>query len=600
MKLEQPSLKQSLFFVLLAGTLFSIFRYNFIGLSQFDTLPTIYRMADPNYLVNDLFTNSAAKYSEDVFFAKFILLLAKVVPIPIVFFILTVLSNIGVAVVTFFTARYLFKGNNWIGVIAVALVLTMDTMKLGYSGLVVRSDLIPSQLVRPMLLAVIYFALRNKLIWVGVISALATLIHPLEGPGVGLMVLVCCALVQFLSKKDAPTNYGAIAISMMMILAAMLPSVIPYFDQEAGAIPDDLFMKINIFRFAHHYVPSHFINAKEFGLALAFLTIVGLGFMFWRKHFETRKTTLFLVLFTAFLAAICLGGYLFVEVWPSRVWLIAQTWRFLIYFKWLGLLFTASLIWLALKENIIRGLTTWVSSVHPFLLLANLMSNKWLNNRVNPWFQLTLTLVGMVLLRMQGLLRSDLVLLIFLAIMGLLLFTHFRKLYYAGWLGVAICTVIINVFNIKNDSYRGRLMGIRDILSPDIFIEDAVQGYPDLAKALKRFTPDDAVILSPALMSELRLTANRALVVDFVGIPMEDKGMKEWYDRILTLHAPLKKNPEIILDYDLKNIKLSDAELRQAREQYGSEYAILQSSRKTVFPILYKDKRYQLIKITIN
>ena len=600
MKLEQPSLKQSLLFALLAGTLFSIFRYNFIGLSQFDTLPTIYRMADPNYLVNDLFTNSAAKYSEDAYFAKFILLLAKVVPIPIVFFILTVLSNMAIAMVSFFTARHLFKGNNWIGVIAVALVLTMETMKLGYSGLVVRSDLIPSQLVRPMALAVIYFALRKKLIWVGIISALATFLHPLEGPGIGLMVLVCCALVQFLSKKDVPTNYRAIAISAMMILAAMTPFVIPYFDQEAGAIPNDLFMKINIFRFTHHYVPSYFLNPRELRLAMAFLVVVGMGFSFWRKNFETERTTLFLALFTTFLVAICLGGYLFVEVWPSRVWLIAQTWRFLIYFKWLGLLFTAGLIWVAIKQNAFRGAITWISSVHPFLLLANLLSNKWIRKKINPWFQLIITLAGMVLLRMQGLMRSDQLILAFLAITGTLLFTHYKKLYYAGWLGIVLLTVTINVFNIKNDSYRAWFIGAKEILSPDIFFEDTAQGYPKLAKALKQFTPNDAVILCPALMSELRLTANRALVVDFVGIPMEDKGMKEWYDRILALHAPLKKNPEIILDYDLKNIKLNDAELRHAGEQYGSEYAILQSNRETIFPILYKDKRYQLIKITTN
>jgi len=144
MKLEQPSLKQSLLFALLAGTVLSIFHYNFIGPSQFDTLPTIYRIADPNYLVNDLFTNSAAKYSEDIYFAKFILLLSKLAPIPIAFFILTLLSNMAIAVVTFFTATYLFKGNNWIGVIAIALVLTMDTMKLGYSGLIGLSDFIHS------------------------------------------------------------------------------------------------------------------------------------------------------------------------------------------------------------------------------------------------------------------------------------------------------------------------------------------------------------------------------------------------------------------------------------------------------------------------
>ena len=598
MKLEQPSLNQSLIFALLAGTLFSIFRYNFIGLSQFDTLPTIYRMADPGYLVNDLFTNSAAKYSEDVYFAKFILLLAKLVPIPIVFFILTVLSNMAIAVVSFLTARHLFKGNNLIGVIAVVLVLTMDTMKLGYSGLVVRSDLIPSQLVRPMMLAVIYFALRNKLIWVGVISAIASLIHPLEGPGVGLMVLACCALIQFFSKKEAPTNYVTIAISTLMILLAMLPFVIPYFNQEESSMSNELFVEINIFRFAHHYVPTFFINTRELILGVCFLTAAGLGIGYWRKNHESHRRYVFLVLFTAFLAIICLGGYLFVEVWPSRIWLIAQPWRFLIYLKWLGLLFIASVIWLGFKQNVFRGAITWLSSVHPVLLLINLLINKYLSRKISPWIQLALLAVGVLLLRILGLTRSDQVLLAFLAMSGILLFIGYRRFYFAAWTGIALCTALINVFNVEFISYKARFVGVHNILSPDIFIEDNRQGYRKLAHALRKYTPEDAVILCPAIMSELRLTANRALAVDVVGIPMEDEGMKEWYTRIKKLHAPTKKDARVIIDYDIKNIKLNDAELLVAREEYGTEYAILQVSKKTVFPVLYKNERYQLVKIT--
>jgi len=141
-------------------------------------------------------------------------------------------------------------------------------------------------------------------------------------------------------------------------------------------------------------------------------------------------------------------------------------------------------------------------------------------------------------------------------------------------------------------------MGIREILSPYIFIEDTILGYPELTKALKQFTSDDAVILCLVIMSGLRLSANRALSVGFFGIPMEDEGMKEWYDRVLTLHAPLKKESETIMDYDLKNIQLSYPELRQARDQYGSESAILKSNRETTFPILYKDQLCRLIKIT--
>jgi hypothetical protein len=295
---------------------------------------------------------------------------------------------------------------------------------------------------------------------------------------------------------------------------------------------------------------------------------------------------------------ICLGGYLFVEVWPSRIWLIAQPWRFLIYLKWLGLLFIASVIWQAFRQGAFRGVITWLSSVHPVLLLINLLSNKYFGRKVNPWVQLAFLAAGVFSLRLLGLMRSDQVLLGFLAVSATLLFLGHKRFYAATWVIVALCTVTINTFDIDFDSYKARLVGVHSILSPDIFIEDNPQGYRGLAGALRQHTPEDAVILCPAIMSELRLTANRALVVDFVGIPMEDEGMKEWYERIKKIHAPLKKDPKIIMDYDVNSIKLNDDELLEAKEAYGSEYAILQADKKTVFPVLYKDKNYQLVRVS--
>ena len=582
-------------FAVLAALCFSIFQYSCFGVNQFDTLPVIQRMADPGYLSNDLFTNSSAQFSEDYYFAKIILTLSKVISMPYVLFILTILTNVGMAIITLLAARHLFGNNGWIGIIAVALLLTMDTMKLGYSGMVVRSDLIPSQLARPFILMALYFALRQRVILVGLISAIATFLHPLEGPGTGLMALTSLAVVSIMQHKKLTKDLGKIALAMLPVFVALLFFLVPYFGQDSAGISDELFFEINIFRFEHHYIPSSFLNIRELVFALGFIGSAIWGFRYWQKHYYNSKQLSFLRTFTILLLLICLGGYVFVEVWPVKIWFIAQAWRFLIYFKWFGILFIAATIWQAIHLHKWRGIITWISAIQPVLLLINLFIDRWFKGKYV--FLIQLILVAITVLFFKNQIRSIYFLLSLFALLGMLLFTNQSKLQYLGWSIVAIYAIVINTTGIDTNNRYTRFIGLNNAFSIPISIEAQRQQFREIASALREHTLEDAVILCPAIMSELRLTAERALITDFAGIPMEDKGMEEWYKRIKAFHKPLKPEPRIILDYDLRNIHLDEINLKNASRLYGFDYAILQNNFETALRPIYQSDSYKLVEL---
>lgn len=577
----------------------TLYDYYFMGHMQHEMLPVIYRIMDPDYLSNDLFTNGSELFNEDYWFSKFIIALSNFASLPVVFFTLNIVANIASALAAFFTARYFLKGNNVAGVLAVILVLCVMTMRLGYGSPPIRANFIASHLVRPLLYFAIYMAFKQKPIAVALLAGLASLVHPLEGPGTGGILLASMTFVLLWKRERNWRSYGKIALGFAIVLAAALVYVIPYFEQSSQGISDERFFEINLFRFPHHYLPSVFLTPSELLVGFGFIGAIAIAVIYLKHHAADAKTwsKTFLSI-SGFLAVLCLLGYLFVEVWPSRIWLIAQTWRFLYIFKWIGQLVLAAMVARYIcQKGLLKTIPIWLSMVQPIAAVATLLSSKW-GAKLTPKLLLALQLTVLVVVAYlsRNLIRTQLPLFALLSIIALILFTASKKAHFASWIGLAAFIVALNVINPVSDAVRGEKLYLNRYFRPIIFVEQHNYKTREISEYLKAHTPANSVVMVPAPLGVVRILAERALFVDF-SIPMEDHAMDEWFARMKLQYKMPAKDVGTLRDYDVMRIGLTDEELLEIQKTYTLHYVVTNADRPTKLPVLLESSGFKLLQL---
>ena len=189
-----------LLYSIFLGIISTLFHYEFGTSDQIEQLPIIYRFLDDGFLTNDFFVNSNSNYSPRYFYVAFISFLANLIELPLLFFIITLLTNCLLSIVTFKTADLLFK-NKKVNLLSVILVLTIKTVAIGSVAEIYNSFLVPSGFVFPILLLSFYFLLKRKLILSLLLCGLVSIIHVLMGLEYGLLFLGI-ALITDLKNKE--------------------------------------------------------------------------------------------------------------------------------------------------------------------------------------------------------------------------------------------------------------------------------------------------------------------------------------------------------------------------------------------------------------
>jgi len=597
--MNRISIRDGVLFSTLAAVAMTLYDYYFMGHMQHEMLPVIYRIMDPEYLNNDLFTNGSELFNEDYWFSKFIIALSNLASLPVVFFALNIVANIASALAAFFTARYLFKDNNVAGILAVVLVLCVMTMRLGYGSPPIRANFIASHMVRPLLYFAIYMAFKQKPIAVAILAGLAALVHPLEGPGTGGILLAAMAATLVWNGEKSLGKYLQIGLSFVMVLAAALVYVIPYFEQSSQGIPDDIFIEINLFRFPHHYLPSVFLTPTELLVGAGFIGAVVLATGAWMRSFTEERTWKRTFLSTCvILVLLCFLGYLFVEIWPSRIWLIAQTWRFLYIFKWIGQLMlagiTAQYIY---QKGLLKSVPIWLSMVQPLATTATILSTRT-NLKTSPkllWGIQFVVLVVVVYLS-RNLLKTQLPLFALLSAIALVLFSVSRKAHVLSWIGLAIFIAGLNFLNPVSDAVNGKGLHFKGYFRPIIYAKQHSYKTREISEFIKANTPENSVIMLPAPLSVVRILSERALFVD-LSIPMEDHAMQEWFERMKLQYKIPSSNIGTLRDYDVMRIDLTDQELLNIKKKYTLDYVITKAEHSTQFPVLFESSGFKLLQL---
>ncbi|MCX6054051.1 MAG: hypothetical protein NTZ74_03885 [Chloroflexi bacterium] len=601
-----------LFFCFTAGLAATLWGYNYSAGNAEEQLPFIFRALDPTYLAKDFFTNTAELFGPRTLFSEFIAFFARSFPLSTVLFSFTLIANISIAYLSSLTSRFFFPHSNFGALLSAAGVLTLKTFWLGYSNIVFRTFLEPEHLALPFLLLGFYLILKSKPIPASLSFGVAALFHLLMGLETGWLMLGASSLL-FLFKvirKEISLKSGKnLGIGLLILSGFSILLLVPYLSQPT--ISSSQFIQLVAYvRHPHHYLPSTF-ELWQYGQAAVYL--FGFGILFWigKKRSENlRKFNSLLLLVGGIILLFCVGGYLFVEVWPSRIWTAAQMFRLPYLTKWFSIVlmtgWTGSVIDEPKnEESRLLGFSSGIGLITP-VSIAWIAAASWARRMLLPrlkipsWLlhdSVILVITTLSILVYKPELRTWCLFTIFFLVIWMMDFFHWRR---ASVLIISLVPLFVSILFLL---FRFTLTP-PDFLKYEIPVFSLIKtsGEPaEMAKFARENTPKNAVFLTLPKYGEFRYAAERAIVVDIVAFPFQDKAMVDWYERMADCYgmsALLGFNALPELNHRFHSI--TDSQLRYLAKKYGVDYAILYKDTVTDFPVLHETETLKMIRVTLE
>lgn len=593
-----------------AAVIATLVEYRYGSGNHIEQLPIVMRVLDSSYLSNDFFTNANAGFGPRFYFSHVVAFLAGIFPLPFVYLALTLLSNILVAVISGLFARDLFEGSNVAGMLAVCFVMSVETFGLGGTGGSLYANyLVPGALSMPLVLLSVWAGFRQRPLLCSVSAGLASIVHPLLGLETGaimLFTLGAASIAQRREKETAITDkdgFIRLLIASLLLFAFAALSFVPY-RTVTGAIDSTRFVGIvACFRHPHHYCPSTFPRMHYLQFT-GFLIALGISWEWWRKAAPHGYLQTQLPILVAVILVLFVGGYVFVERIPSRLFTTAQTFRLVFIIKRLGLIWIAGTTADLLKEreqfnaylvlvSVFSPITVAISHLAAWARERYARVSASLGRLLEPGPVLVIVVTSLALLGQP----SGRVALLFLTFVLLTacLNTHWRSRWHATQLVILATSVWLLVLvggGVKVPPLRGRLPGFQPVISLSDFRGPDI----DLASWARHSTPEDAIFLTPPQFGQFRLVAERAIVVDFKAFPFQDQAILEWQQRLFDCYGiPTTTGFAAAEEMDASYRAIEDAAIQALQSKYSISYAVLYSDTETRFPTLYSNQQYKVV-----
>ncbi len=133
---------------------------------------------------------------------------------------------------------------------------------------------------------------------------------------------------------------------------------------------------------------------------------------------------------------------------------------------------------------------------------------------------------------------------------------------------------------------------------PVLSLSDVSGEEANLANWARLHTAKDSIFLVNPSLGIFRITAERAIVVDFIAFPFQDQAMAEWQRRIFDCFGvPKAKGFDAVPQMRDKFTKITDKKLATLRMKYGFDYAVLYKSTKTKYPVIFDTQNYKIIQL---
>ena len=587
-------------------------------------LPLIFRLIDPGYLTNDFFVNSASGFGPVFFYSHVLAFLGKYIPLDGAMAVLWLFAFIAVILVTAFAAKDV-TGSVLGGMIAAILITLSTPFSLGSAATVFEPLLIPRFLAMPFGLFAIWKGIRDQPIIAATASIPAILVQPaigLETAGLALAATAAHRLFHWRTRRDFTVRQlRNLGIGVLIVGLTTPLWIVPTIATRASfsLATDDLLRIYAHLRVPHHLVPSSWdVGQWVLGAGFAIALAIALVEMFRtdKSSGPTRReqlgmrfaiTSIFVVI-----AGALVGGYIFVEIIPTRLAVMAQTFRMVAVAAWLGWIVMAGLIANLLIAKAWRWAALFVVSAVSAPTLLIYVGLTSVGSRLNGGaiMKSPVFFAGTALLVFDAMAFTHVVtgqpttrdlILIASGFSVVLVIAMGNRLTAAALvaLGGALVTVSTSLALERYDVLPKNIPGVSSYLSytqPILTLDEAVDhvrhGYPhivDLATVARANTGPEAVFLVPWGWNwqYWRLFTERAVVVDFKAFPFQDEGMKEWYRRYLDIYDEGAGYPKDV----------TESELLKLQGRYGFHYAALPVGADVSFPVLATSGDWKLVQV---
>ncbi|MCB9849909.1 MAG: hypothetical protein H6817_04315 [Phycisphaerales bacterium] len=609
-----------------ASTYFCPYRYGFVN--HIEQLPPILRALDPGLMPGDETVNELCKFGPRFYYVQLIAGMAHVMPLPIAYLLLTVLAHSATALVTLFAARRFFGGSTLVAMMSAVLVVSVSSIGIGGASQLFRAQLVPQTLATPLLLASLMMAFTNKPKRAVLFAMPGCLLHPLAGAHTAALGLATVALFVWLAEARRGNSIarGFAAACRRVALPAGLFGAFIYAAWVApgGGHDYDLAFMVDFARFRspHHHLPSHF-SLGVYGAFTCFVAAMILAWRRWRADDATDRAIadrVAICMLAIFVLLLC--GYVFVEVIPTKTFLMAQTFRLVFIIKWIGLMLFAATACRILKQahtwSQAAGATITLIGTGPFqpgfALLGHLVEQanpsrdrKGAEHNEGPKTStkfaaianatalITATVALTILWSDEcvnetfALLTGSVIVLCF-SLPGVAWRRPFGAL--AGVLAIGGFTALLPAGPTMIDTEAATRF------EPVFTLKEGTDSRDGVAAFVRDNTPRDAVVLAPPYFGRFRILAQRALVVDFKCMPYDAAGYARWRERLSDCYGEVHKSAgQAVIVMKNHYCWITPDRIQNVANKYGADYAVLYRRTPTTWPVLYSDERFKLVAI---
>ena len=334
-------------FSALAGLASTMIGYSFGNIDHLEQIPLVLRALDPEYLQNDFFVNVASQFGPRYFYSHILAAFVQFLPITYVFFVLTLLSNALIAIISAFFSMDVLRGSRLGAMLSVCAVMTLQTFSVGSVSTIFRTQLVPSLLAMPFLLGALWAGFRGLPILLALLSGIASIVHPTLGFEVGGIGFAISIIATYFSIKTSGVEQKRrfvqkYLVSFIIFSIFLVLFLLPYL-QTPRIATMEFVETLAYFRHPHFFVASSF-EAREVRYGVYFIlgTLLGL-IQLSRSKLISRATQIQFGFLYFTLMLLSVLGVLFIEIYPTRLITLIQPFRLLLLIKWLGLLLIASL-----------------------------------------------------------------------------------------------------------------------------------------------------------------------------------------------------------------------------------------------------------------
>jgi hypothetical protein len=603
------SLLDGLLLALVVGMLPTVMNYTFGIGDHIEQLPIVMRAIDPTFLTADFFTNASEAFGPRTYYAHFIALITPLADLPWVYFTLALLANTFVAWITYLFAEDIHGGSRLAGLFAVCGAMSLNGFRLGSAANIYEWSLVPAILAMPLILGAVWSGLRRKALLSAALAGLASMLHPLLGLETAGILWVTQLMLLLMDRSHLGVARGelrqlGLALGVIAFFASV--NIVPYLGMER--ISAERFIEIAAhFRHPHHYLPSAF-EVEDYLNAGAFLLSAGLAWWAWRRDAGAQTQVVQgSALLGAIILLLCLGGYLFVEVIPTRVWTMAQTFRLLVLVKWLGWVVMLGVIakWIDRADTRFEGFVLLLGLLTPLTMVFSHLARsvrdvlhgplRFLRVLFDPGAMMLV--VGLLLVRVSP--PFDMTAIFTVAVLAAILIHRWPSVLAYPLMLVGVSAVLILTLGFRESAVMVKIEQLLGrSIHPQITLQELSGDAVDIARYAAEHTPSDSIFLIPPGMGEFRYLAERAVVVDFGAFPFQDLAMLEWKKRINQCYGyPDQTGWDGLLEMKRKYRILEDPEIRDLGAQYSIDYAVLDRRAETGFPVLYQNSNYKVVKL---